>query len=86
MTHPCLLIPLTHMLTDSLTHYLFSLLSDAHSAHLLYLLRLMTHSLVLYLDIGSATYNSALSIPKTSDLTWLLSQLPSSTKNPVPLH
>jgi hypothetical protein len=35
MTHPLLTDPITDMLTDTMTHYLFSLLSDAHSAHLL---------------------------------------------------
>jgi hypothetical protein len=33
----------------------------------------MTHSLVLYLDTESPVYKSALSISKTSDLTWLSS-------------
>jgi hypothetical protein len=73
MTHPCLLISLTHMLTDPLTHYLFSLLSDAHSAHLLDTYSSYDSFLVLYLDTESPIYKLALSVPKTSDLTWLSS-------------
>ena len=82
MTHPLLTDPITDMLTDTMTHYLFSSLSDAHSAHLLIHYYTMTHSPVLYLDTESPVYKSALSVPKTSDLTWLLSQLLSHTKNP----
>jgi hypothetical protein len=35
----------------------------------------MTHSLVLYLDTDLPIYKSALSILKTSDLTWLPSPM-----------
>jgi hypothetical protein len=34
----------------------------------------LTHPPVLYLDMDPPVYKSALSIPKTSDLTWLLSR------------
>jgi hypothetical protein len=71
---PCLLILLTHTLTDPLTHYLFSSLSDAHSAWLLIHYCTLTHGLVLYLDMDPPVYKSALDIPKTSDLTWLFSR------------
>jgi hypothetical protein len=41
---------------------------------------------VLYLDMDPYVYKTALSIPKTSDLSWLSSRLLSRTKNPpVPL-
>jgi hypothetical protein len=51
MTHPLLIDPITNMLTDPLTHYLLSLLSDAHSARLLIHYCMLTHGLVLYLDM-----------------------------------
>jgi hypothetical protein len=38
---------------------------------------------ILYLDTGSPIYKSALSIPKTSDLTWLSSQYLAPSKPPV---
>ena len=78
MTHPLVTDPITDTLTNTMTRYLFSSLSDAHSAHLLIHYYTMTHSLILYLDTESPVYKLALSIPKISDLTWLLS----CTKNP----
>jgi hypothetical protein len=83
---PCLLISLT----DPLTHYLLISLSDAHSAHLLYtysylwLTLWLIHCTIIRHD--PLVYKSALSIPKTSDLTWLPSWLSPlviiHTKNP----
>jgi hypothetical protein len=61
----CLLIPLLIQLLI-LTYYLFSLLTVP-------LLMTLTHSPILYLDTDLPIYKSALSIPKTSDLTWLSS-------------
>ena len=63
-----------------MTHWLFSSLSDAHSAQLLIhyctITHTLTHGLVLYLDTDPPVYKSALDIPKTSDLTWLFSRIP----------
>jgi hypothetical protein len=76
----CLLIPIwSHLNYWSwvlMTHYDSLLIQLDYWSITVHLLITLTHGLVLYLDMDPPVYKSALDVPKTSDLTWLFSQIP----------